>query len=155
MTDDDFHDTSVESLADDGHDELEMFPVGSIAGEGPSPQSLVNKGLPIELTVSMSRAEVPMTGQGLLDPNEGGRLLVSILPGKVDYVPVREDKDDPDRVSKWKIRQNVRVTYTQQVADIPSLIRSLYEELAAGSRSDAEHLLQQLHDLTGKALAAV
>lgn len=129
----------------------ELFPTGSLEGEGPSPQTLVKKGLPLELTVSLSRAEVPLRG-GLLDPNRYGRLLVTYLPGKVEEVPVRDDENDPARVTGWKLRQHVRATYVEAAADVPALIRAQFEQLAQAEPAAAGRLLDQLRELAAAGL---
>lgn len=67
-------------------------------------------------------------------------------------MPVREDKTDPDKVTGWKLRQRVRVTYTQQVQDIPALITQLFGEIQAGSPGDAGRLLDDLRDIAASGL---
>lgn len=141
---------TMEEMADSGEDELEMFPTGTLDGDGPSPQTLIKKGLPVELTVSLSKAEVPNRG-GLLDPDQVGRALVTYLPAKVDEVPVR---GEDDKVKSWKIRQNLRVTYVEAASDTGPLIRKLFEELLASSPSEAGALLDELQSSAVSGLRA-
>lgn len=70
----------------------------SLAGLG-------NKKMPIEAEVSLMSAAVPASG--LLDPDKEGRLIVSYVPVKYEYVPVRENGE----VKRWKLRQHLRPTY--------------------------------------------
>ncbi len=63
-----------ETHDDDGQDPdegaAELFPTGALEGDAVTPQSLIKKGLPTQLVVSLSKAEVPIRGKGLVDPNK-------------------------------------------------------------------------------------
>lgn len=152
MTDDDDL-TRADRAAAGEHeqvDDLELFPTGTLDGDGPTPQTLVKKGMPVELTVSLMKAEVPNRG-GLIDPDQVGRALVTYLPAKVDEVPVR---GDDDKVKSWKIRQNLRVTYVEAASDTAGLIVKLFDELQATSPSEAGALLDRLQAAARSSLQA-
>jgi hypothetical protein len=63
----------------DGEPQAELFPAGSIEGDGYSLRSVGKAGEPVtEITVAMTGGEVPMPkGSGLLDPHKEGMLLVT------------------------------------------------------------------------------
>jgi hypothetical protein len=136
---------SLEELAEEDREptEEELFPLGSLEGDQVKPGQTIKRAQPVELTVSLSRAEVPLRGSGMLDPDKHGRVLVTYLPGKDERVPKRED-DDSDRVTGWKIRQNLRATYVQAANDAETMIRLFYEELLADDEKAAKKLLADL-----------
>ncbi len=128
-------DTGEEPEAD------ELFPKGSLAGDEVTAQTLVKRGLPVEVTVSLSKAEVPSKG-GLLNPNKAGRVLVSYLPGTVHEVPQRDG--DEDELVGWKIRQDLRATFVMDANDEQELIRSEFQALCLLDGSAARELLAEL-----------
>lgn len=122
----------------------ELFPSGSLAGDDVSPQTLVKRGLPVEVTVSLSKAEVP-TKSGLVDPNKAGRVLVSYLPGTVHEVPQREGDDN--RLVGWKIRQDLRATFVEDANSEQDVIRSEFAALMTLDPPAAQTLLAELREL--------
>lgn len=136
-------------MADEPQDEAqepeeELFPNGALAGDKVSPQTLVKRGLPVEVTVSLSKAEVP-TKSGLLDPTKAGRVLVSYLPATVHEVPQREGDDD--QLVGWKIRQDLRATFVEDANDESELIRSEFAALVALDGAAAQVLLGELREM--------
>lgn len=141
---------SVEERAANGEhmdeDEGTLFPAGSLAGDAVTPQSLVKRGLATQVTVSLSRAEVP-TKSGLVDPNKSGRVMVSYAPGKVEHVP---ERDDDDKIVGWKLRQHLRATYVTDANDDAEVVRECFGQVVAlDVRAAAE-----LHAELGKVLEA-
>jgi hypothetical protein len=136
-------------------DSEEMFPVGSLEGEGPDIRTLVKKGLPVELHFSLSKAEVPNRGTGLFDPNKYGRALVTFLPAAAPALPLRGDDGDPAKVTGWKVTQNLRVTHVQAATDVAALVRSEFEALAATDPVGAGRLLDQLQELAERTIRQV
>lgn len=107
------------SLADraadgeNGHDEQteeELFPLGSIEGDPKTTlKNLIKSGKPIEYTVSMRSAEVPLRG-GLPDPDAFHRIFVNSVLEKVETVALREE----NKVVGWKVRAVLRPVFVQQ-----------------------------------------
>lgn len=136
---------SLEDLADDGGDQPELFPMGSLPGDDVTPSKLIKRGLPLEITVALSRAEVPVGGGGLFNPDKKGRALVSYLPGAVHEVPSRDGDDDT--VTSWKARQDLRVTYVEHANDEAALILKEFEALMALDEAGAGRVLDTLTQL--------
>lgn len=141
---------SVGDRADAGEHEQEpeeMFPAGTLEGEGPSARTIIKQGQPVTLEFSLSKAAVPSRGTGLFDPNKLGRALVTFLPGKFEPLPLREDDADPNKVTGWKVTQNLRVTHVDPASDVPSLVRSQFQMLAEGYAGAAAQLHAQLGEI--------
>lgn len=146
---------TVADRAADGEPEKteeELFPEGSLAGDNITPQNLVKKGLPVELRVSLTKAEVPVKGSGLFDPNRYGRALVTFLPAPVTETPVREHKTDTAQVTGWKLSQSLRVTYVADASDTTELVRSEFEALLETEPEVAAALAEQIAAMTAEAL---
>jgi hypothetical protein len=145
-----------ERAANGEHDEpmteAELFPMGSLEGDEVTPQSIIKRGAPVEVTVSLSKAEVPLRGSGLLDPNRSGRVLVSFIPGVLEEVPKREDAGDPNKVTGWKIRQNLRAVYVRPATNDADLIRAAFDSLMADDAAGAGALLDALREQLSSAL---
>jgi hypothetical protein len=131
------------------YDPPEMFPLGTLSGDDLTPQKVVKRGLPVETTVALSRAEVPTSG-GLMDPDKAGRCLVSYVPGKIEEVPQRDG--DEAKVVGWKIRQHLRATYVQPAGDEADLIRAEFGALLELDSSAAGALLDELRSMAADAL---
>lgn len=134
-------DLSIADRADEGEAEVELFPVGSLDGDSIAPQKLIKRGLPVEITVSIGKAEVPVRGEGLLDPEKSGRSLVSWAFLKNEEVP---SYDSEGRINGWKVRQHLRATFVKQANDEVPLIRSEFEALLAIDAPQAGKLLDEL-----------
>lgn len=134
---------------DDGGQEPdeELFPSGALEGDAITPQNIVKKGLPIQLVVSLSKAEVPIRGKGLIDPNKYGRALVTYLPGKLHPLPIRQDEHDGAKVTSWKFTQDLRAMYVEDANDSAALIRTEFEALVAKDAPAAQVLLAELREL--------
>lgn len=91
-------------------DDEQLFPMGSLKGDGVTLGKLVKAAQDNKLTVSMQAAEVP-SGSGLADPDKDRTLLVTCEPGKVEVVPKRED----GKVASWKTRQSYRPIFVEPV----------------------------------------
>lgn len=124
--------------------EEELFPMGTLEGEGPTAQTIIKKGAATEVTVSLSKAEVPNPGGGLFDPNQYGRALVTFLPGPHHPLPVRNDKADPAKVTGWKIRQDLRVVHVAGADNAAGLIETEFEALLSDDAAAAGALLDRL-----------
>lgn len=127
--------------------EAELFPAGSLPGDDITPQSIVKKGLPTQLVVALSRAEVPIRGNGLVNPNRYGQVLVTYLPGKLHELPIREDEHDGAKVTGWKLTQDLRAMYVEDANDRGQLIKAQFEALAAGDGAAATALLAELRTM--------
>ena len=128
----------------DDQTEEELFPAGSLPGDDITPQSIVKKGLPTKLVVALSKAEVPIRGNGLVNPNRYGQVLVTYLPGKLHELPIREDEHDGAKVTSWKLTQDLRAMYVEDANDRPALIRAQFEALCATDAAGAVALIADL-----------
>lgn len=147
---------SVEERAANGEhleDQPPLFETGVLDGGGVTPQTLIRKGLPVELTCSLSRAEVPLRGS-LPNPSRFGRALVTYLPAPAHETPIREDRNDPAKVTSWKVRQDLRVTFVQDANDVAELVSTEFETLLATEPEAAGALLERLSALATEALGA-
>lgn len=127
--------------------EEELFPAGSLPGDDITPQSIVKKGLPTTLVVSLSRAEVPIRGKGLVNPNKYGQAIVTYLPGKLHELPIRQDEHDGAKVTGWKLTQDLRALYVEDANDKGALIRTQFEALTALDAAAATALLAELREM--------
>lgn len=139
-------DATNDDDADGDEADVELFPNGALAGDKVSPQTLVKRGLPVTVTVSLSKAEVP-TKSGLMDPTKAGRVLVSYLPGTVHEVPQRDG--DEDTLVGWKIRQDLRAVFVADANDEAELIRVEFAALVALDPTAAAAVLGELQQMSG------
>lgn len=147
---------SVEDRAQNGEhmEEAEqLFEDGVLDGDGVTPQNLIRKGLPVELTCSLSRAEVPLR-TSLPNPGRYGRAIVTYLPAPAHAVPVRQDPADAAKVTSWKVRQDLRVTHVRDANDSEALIAEEFETLLTDAPEKASALLDRLGAWTTEALGA-
>lgn len=142
--------SSITERAANGEHAEELFPAGSLEGDAKTPQNIIRKGLPVKVTASIGKAEVPMPTGGLLDPDKAGRVLVSYAHAKNE--DVREEEGG--KTIGWKIRQHLRATYVEPANDEAALIRREFEALLALDAERAGGLLDELKALAAEALAA-
>lgn len=145
---------SAEERAEAGEEIEELLPMGALDGEGPTLQNIVKRGMPVTLKVALSRAEVPNQGGGLFDPGRYGRALVTFIPGAHHPLPLREDANNPEKVTAWKVTQDLRVTHVAPATNPYALIRAEYEALLATEPEKAGGLLDELQRMAAEALAA-
>lgn len=126
--------------ANGGAEAEELFPLGALEGDELTPQKLIKRGLPVEVTVALGTAEVPVKGQGLLDPEKSGRVLVTFAFWKNIEVPTVEE----GRIVGWKIRQMLRPTFVAQANEEAPLVRAEFEKLLALDPVRAGALLDEL-----------
>lgn len=104
---------SVADRAAAGEHEQEdeqLFPMGSLSGDGVPLSKLVKPGKDNKLTVSISKAEVP-SGAGLADPDKDRTLLMTCEPGKVEVVPHKQD----GKVVRYTTRQTYAPIFIEPV----------------------------------------
>lgn len=106
---------SIEGRAANGEHEQEpaeeLFPLGSLPGDQKTLKTVFKSGLPVEVTVSLRAAEVPVR-DGLVDFEKAGRVLVAYEPHKVEVVAQREE----GKLVGYKVRQVLRPSHVEQVA---------------------------------------
>lgn len=149
------HAATGEERAENGEhleEGAELFPLGSLEGDTLTAQSYIPRKMPTQVTASLMSAEVPNRG-GLLKPDHYGRLLVTYLPGKKEDVPLREERGNPAKVTGYKLRQHLRVTYVEDANDVPALIAQEFEGLLAVDATTAAQLLERLNNVASEALA--
>jgi hypothetical protein len=150
MTDDPLDPTdaaSAEERAANGEnppEAEELFERGSLDGEGVTPQTLIGKREPVKVTVSIGKAEVPVRGDGLLNPKRLGRVLVTYRYQGQTEVAHHEDPEDEAKVTNWTIRQNLSALYVRHANDVPALLRREFEELLAIEPEQAGRVLGDL-----------
>ena len=127
--------------------EEELFPAGSLPGDDLNRQTVFKKNLPTTLVVSISKAAVPIRGAGLVNPGRFGRALITYLPSQLHELPLREDKDDPAKVTGLKLTQDLRAVFVTDANDAAGLIRSEFEVLAAEDTAAAVALLAELREM--------
>lgn len=71
-------------------EDVQLFPMGSIEGDGVTLKTLIKAGKENKLTVKIKATRVP-SGSGLADPEKDRVLLVTCEPGKVESVPHKEE----------------------------------------------------------------
>lgn len=71
-------------------DDVQLFPMGSIEGDGVSLKTFIRGNRDNKLTVKIKSTRVP-SGSGLADPEKDRVLLVTCEPGKVETVPHKEE----------------------------------------------------------------
>lgn len=134
---------SLEDLTDEDSVQAELFPLGSLEGEDTiTPQRMIKKGLPVEVTASIGKAEVPLKS-GMLDPNKRGRVLVSYRFHKNEDIALVEE----GTIKGWKIRQNLKATFVEDAADETKLIKNEFASLMALDSAAAGRLLDDLRAL--------
>jgi hypothetical protein len=128
----------------------ELFPMGTVDGDGRSLKTIMKANAPTRSTVSISSAEIP-SGGGLFDPERERTLLVTIEPGKVELVPVHKD----GKVSEWKQRQTLRPTFIESASSYGAAqIEAMFTALLADDPRDAGKLLDKLKDRVESELAS-
>jgi hypothetical protein len=138
-----------ERAANGGDEQDELFPLGSIEGGTKTLKTLIPAGSEVRSTVSMKSAEVPASG-GIFDPGFEGKLLVTVVLGKVETVPLREE----GRVVRWKVRQVVEAVHVERVqAGGAGAIEASFGDLLAEDAKAAGKLLDKLKARAGNALA--
>jgi hypothetical protein len=139
----------------EGDPQTELFPDGSVEGDGYSLRSVGKAGEPVELiTVAMSGGEVPMPkGSGLLDPHKEGMLLVTYEPKDGGLpVPTREGDRGEKKIVGWKVRQTVRPIYIERVKGEEGVIEGHFAALLEAEPGRAGALLDRLIVRAGRSL---
>jgi hypothetical protein len=94
---------------DDDQDEL--FPTGSLPGDGIDLKRLIKPGKPVEYTKSLLKGEVPGR-DGLTNPEGVRRAIVTHELAEVVIVIKREDGE----ITGYKIREKLRPTFVEPEA---------------------------------------
>lgn len=147
---------SIREMADaeaQAGEQEEMFPLGTLEGDVPDLRSLIQPHHRVEVTVSMSSAEVPSPSGGLIDPTKEGLALVTYELAKPELVPLRAGERGNRTLEGWKVRQVVRPIYVEGVKGKAGVIQGEFEALLAAAPEEAGALLDVLTAKTSKALA--
>lgn len=125
--------------------EPELFPDGFVEGdEGVTHKTLIRPGLPIELKVSLTRAEIPSRGKSLFTPGREAKVLVTVEPGVVHEAPVMEGDRPNRKVTGWKLTQDLRSVYAERVTGDSANIEAEFALLMDGDPRKAGELLDKL-----------
>jgi hypothetical protein len=128
----------------------EMFPAGVLEGEGKTLRTLIKPGLPVELTCSIGKSEVPLRG-GLPDPDKAVRVLVTAIFQKAE--PIAQRDPDAVKVTGWKLRAHMRAVYVETVSPSDEgLIEQRFRAMLEVDPSAAAKLLDGLQKLAGESL---
>ena len=123
--------------------DLELFPSGFVEGDQWNLDAISRSHLPINVTVSLSRAEVP-TKHGLPDPNAAGRLAVSYEGGKIEIIPEKEEQSDGSKPTMgWKLRCHLRPTYVSELGYGATSARTEFLSLLDDDPNAAAALLDE------------
>lgn len=136
-------------LNDPIDDPESLFPDGFMDGDEWNLDRVRKSKLPIEVTVSLSKAEVPLRG-GLPDPGKVGRLSVRTGGGKFETIPIYEDEE----IIGWKIRAHRRAMYVEPMGDPDEVIRLEFERLMMSDRQSAAVLADELVRLASGGIVA-
>jgi len=125
---------------DEDVDGQTAFPMGALEGDAITLGKLVKASESVGVEVSMSKAAVPVSSGGLLNPRRQGRVLVTYLPGKVEEVPHRVDGE----IDRWTFRQHLQPIFVSPANDEATLIRAEMANLAQTDQVRAQALLAEL-----------
>jgi hypothetical protein len=136
---------------DEAEPQGEMFPAGVLDGDGRTLKTLIRPGLPVELTCSIGKAEVPLRG-GLPDPDKPVRALVTAVFHKAEPIAIR-DPDAP-KVTGWKLRAHMRADFVETVPGTDQgLIEQRFRALLEVDANAAAGLLDSLQKMASEVLA--
>lgn len=142
---------TINEMSGGDGDDLELFPQGSLAGDGKSLKNLVKASDRVELTVSMASAEVPAPKDaGLLDDEKEHLILVTCEVANYHPVPIREGDKGEKKKKGYKIRTTLRPIYLEQLKGEVGTIEAGFAALCSEKASDAAALYERL----GKRLEA-
>lgn len=121
-----------------------LFPEGFIDGEPWNLAQIHKSRVPVEATVSLSRAEIPLR-DGLPDPNKIRRVAVSTCGGKFEAIPTFEEQPDGrSEIVSWKIRATLRATYVEQMGTPEQVVLQEFEKLTLDSPQRAAEIANEL-----------
>lgn len=126
-----------------------LFPDGYFEGDPWLLTQIHKERLPVEVTVSLSRAEVPVRA-GIPDPRKAGRVIVSHEVAKYEPVPIREE----GMIVGWKIRAHLRAIHVEPMGEVPEAIEREFERLMMTDRQAAALLADRLVRLASGGVAA-
>lgn len=132
-----------DQIPDAEKEQVELFPDGFIEGDGLTAGKLIKPGHSIEVTASIGKAEVPIREGGLIDPElKNGRVLISYEYLHDQRIPIWSS--DREKVTGWKIRQNLRATHVSQANDSVKLITAEFQKMLLVDEPGAGKLLDDL-----------
>lgn len=145
-----------DSGGDPDPEPAELFPVGSIDGDGFTFKAIGNAKNPVtEITVAMTGGEVPIPkGSGLLDPAKEGMLLVTYEVADAGrLIPQREGDRGEKTIVGYKARQTVRPIFIERVKGEEGVIEGHFAALLEADQGRAGALLDRLNARAGRRLS--
>jgi len=134
--------------------EPELFPMGTVAGDGLGLKHLIRPGADVSMTISLMSAEIPAPREGgLLKPEQEVYLLVAAEPQKYIPVPEKEGDRGDRKVTGWKIRQAVRPLHVQRVTGDAVMVQAAFRALVDTDQARAGQLLDSLNAAYREALS--
>lgn len=143
-----------DSAGDGPAEQEELFPEGSIDGDGVTLKSLIKPGMEVTHSVHMTGHEVPMPkGTGLLNPAKEGMLLVTYeVSDGGKPVPIREGQRGEKVIKGYHIKQKVRPVHLERIAGEEGVIESHFAALLEADQGRAGALLDRLIVRAGRSL---
>jgi hypothetical protein len=127
----------------------ELFEMGVLEGDPFTLAELTKlkhdgRPVPVEVTVALSRAEVPMRA-GLPDPRKAGRVAVTHEVAKYEPVIVREENELGEReIVKLKIRAHLRATYVDPLGTPEEAVFKNFQSLVVDDPQRAQEVADEL-----------
>jgi len=145
---------SIREMADAEPAETELFPMGSLEGDEKTLGQLIRPNQSTEVTVAMTKGEVPSPTGGLLDPNKTALVLVTCEVGQYAEIPIREGtRADGDRkITGWKLRQQLTPIYVEKMAATGGVIEASFAALLQEDEPAAAALLDRMQARVEQAL---
>src|SRR4051812_48640341 len=120
---------SVEERADDEQDEL--FERGVLDGDKRTLGNLIKRNQPVEVVVSFAMSGVPIR-EGVLDPEEPGRVLLTYRPKDYKLKPKRERQADGSwNVVGWQLAHVTEGLFAEPAPVGTDLLLREFERLLA------------------------
>lgn len=135
------------------HEEDEdNYPIGALFGDPDLTFARLKKsGRPVQVTASLTAAEVPIRDGKLLDPDKSGQVLVTVVPQKAELIYQREGLKDGDyTVTGYKIRQPLKTAYVQTADDmytgdqVTDLIKKALFQVGITDSDKTDEILEDL-----------
>lgn len=135
----------------DEMDDMTLFPDGVLSGDPWTLGQIHKSKKPIEVTASLSKAEVPMTG-GLPDPSKIRRVMVRTGHVKYEVIPEYEEQPDgTEDIVAYKIRANMRTAYVEPIGGAEDMVVTEFERLMIEDRQRAAEVADKLVKLASGA----
>jgi hypothetical protein len=139
---------SVEDRVDDGLEEL--FERGVLDGDNRTLSNLIRRNQPVEVVASFSMKDVPIR-EGLLDPEEPGRVLLTYRPKDYKLKPKRERQADGSmNVIGWQLAHSTEGLFAEPAPVSTDLLLREFERLLGMDGQEAMRAADQITERATK-----